>query len=112
VVADYEGLWHHAGSLRRLPRPPDDSRLKATVWAIYDGPWKYVRDGTGQERLHDLGADPGEATDVRAPGTRSALHRRLVEVLAERQPCLLGGRAEAGERDPDMEAELRALGYL
>jgi len=40
------------------------------------------------------------------------LDQRLVEVLAERQPCLLGGRAEAGERDPDMEAELRALGYL
>jgi arylsulfatase A-like enzyme len=112
VVADYEGLWHHAGSLRRLPQPPDDSRLKATVWAIYDGPWKYVRDGTGQERLHDLCADPGETTDAHAPGTRSALHRRLAEVLAERRPCLLGDGTGAGQRDPDMEAELRALGYL
>jgi arylsulfatase A-like enzyme len=112
VVADYEGLWHHAGSLRRMPQARDDARLKATSWAIYDGRWKYVRDETGQERLHDLDADPGETTDAQADGPRSALRRQLAEVLTERRPCLLGDGAGPTERDLDMEAELRALGYL
>jgi arylsulfatase A-like enzyme len=113
VVADYEGLWHHAGSLRRIPHPPgDDIRLKAAVWAIYEGHWKYVRDETGRERLYDLDADPGETTDVQADGPRSALRERLAEVLAERRPCLLGDGDDAADRDLAMEAELRALGYL
>jgi arylsulfatase A-like enzyme len=112
VVADYEGVWSHAGSLRRLRNPPDDPRLKATVWALYGGPWKYVRDQTGEERLHNLDTDPSETTDAQADGPRSTLRRQLAEVLAERRPCLLGPQAGQGERDLATEAELRALGYL
>lgn len=112
VVADYEGVWSHAGSLRRMRNPPDDPRLKATVWALYGGPWKYVREQTGEERLCNLDADPGETTDAQADGPRSTLRRQLAEVLAERRPCLLGPGAGQGERDLDTEAELRALGYL
>ena len=112
ALAEYEGLWHHAGSIRRMRGGGHDSRLKATIWAVYDQDWKYVRDATGAEALYDLATDPGETTDVSATGPLEALRKRLAAALVSHRPCLLGTKDERGDRDPEMEHELRALGYL
>ena len=112
VLAEYEGLWHHSGAVRRTRGITDSARLKATIWAVYDQDWKYVCDQTGAEALYNLATDPGETTDVGASGPVEAMRLRLAECLASHRPCLLGPKSESGERDPDVERELRALGYL
>jgi arylsulfatase A-like enzyme len=110
VLADREGMWYQPV----VQRMPDAARrkveLQATSWAIYDGDWKYVHDELGRETLYDLAADPNETRDVGAAGPLDAMRRRLAEALAARRPCLV--TPDAGEHDPKIEGELRALGYL
>jgi arylsulfatase A-like enzyme len=112
VLAEYEGVWHHAGSLRRTRAAADNGRLKATVWVIYEQAWKYVRDATGAETLYNLDADPGETADVDADAPRAPLRRQLAQALEHQRPCLLEERSGPAERDPMVEHELKALGYL
>jgi arylsulfatase A-like enzyme len=89
------------------------------VAAIRDGDWKWLRhDGalraaTGEpaEALYDLAADPGERRNLleSEPDRRRALALRAKEARAR-----LARRASAGEVeiDPELDEELRALGYL
>jgi hypothetical protein len=112
VLAEYEGAWHHAGSLRRTRAAADNGRLKATVWVIYKQAWKYGRDATGAETLYDLDADPGETADASADAPQASLRRQLAQALEHQQPCLLEERGVPAERDPMVEHELKALGYL
>jgi arylsulfatase A-like enzyme len=112
VVAEYEGAWNHAGSVRRAQRDFHDGASKASSWALYDEDWKFVFDSAGREWLHDLGNDPSETTDVSGDGRRDVMRRRLAEAIADRRPPLLGPGAQTGERDLVVERELRALGYL
>jgi arylsulfatase A-like enzyme len=110
LVAEGEGMWWQP-VVRRMPAAASSkTKLQATSWALYDGDWKYVRDETGAEVLYDLATDPAESADVGAAGPLDAMRRRLAEALAARRSCLL--TPAPGERDPAVEAELRALGYL
>jgi arylsulfatase A-like enzyme len=95
------------------------------VVAIRDGNWKWLRhDGPPRvataglagaaepaEALYDLAADPGEQQNLLAtePDRRRALALRVKAARAR-----LARRENAGEVeiDPELDAELRALGYL
>ncbi|MGE3190282.1 MAG: sulfatase-like hydrolase/transferase [Vicinamibacterales bacterium] len=78
----------------------------APVRAIVAGGWKLVDVPRGE--LYDLGADPGETTNLwdREPERRRALEARLASIEAE-----VSTPATAAPRDSDAEARLRALGY-
>lgn len=118
------------------PSPPRESlawlRHPAfEVAAIRDGNWKWLRHegarravsggvggvgegaGVGEpaEALYDLAADPGEQRNLleAEPARRRALALRVKEARAR-----LARSEEAGqvEIDPELDAELRALGYL
>lgn len=75
--------------------------------------FKLVRTGTGQRRLYDLEADPGETQDVLAvfPDEGKRLEHRLDEWLAGQQPA---GLHEEEEEDtpPEVLQRLRDFGYL
>ncbi len=98
------------------------------VTAIRDGNWKWVRHegvlravtagvagytGVSEpaEALYDLEADPGERQNLleAEPDRRRALALRVKAARAR-----LARREDAGEVDidPELDAELRALGYL
>ncbi len=98
------------------------------VVAIRDGKWKWLRHegalraptggvgGVGEpaEALYDLEADPGERQNLleAEPARRRALALRIREARAR---LARSNRSEdAGEvaLDPELDAELRALGYL
>lgn len=112
ILSEYEGIWHHAGSLRRIDRGWDDPELKATIRVLYHQNWKYVRSTTGREALYDLATDRGETADLVATGPLDLLRMQLADTLAARQPCLIDSGPTSGGRDPGIENELRALGYL
>ena len=114
VVAEREGMWYQP-VVRRMPdAAPRKAELEANSWAVYRGDWKYVRDELGNEAYYDLAADPaetGNGEQASAAAPVDAMRRLLAETLAARRPCLLAPAA-AGEHDPSIEADLRALGYL
>ena len=112
AVTEYEGAWHHAGSIRRMRRATADRVSKAAIWAIYDHDWKLVVSPDGTEQLYELGRDPLEEAPVSGDEHRELLRRRLSEILADRVPCLLSATPGSGSRDARIEGELRALGYL
>jgi arylsulfatase A-like enzyme len=112
VVAEYEGVWHHAGSVRRMAPGLDHAAAKATVWAVYDDDWKLVRSSDGTERLYDLRSDHGETAEAKDDTRREKMRQELAQALAGRGRSLLADTAASGERDPQVESELRALGYL
>ena len=84
----------------------------AQVGAVAGG-WKLVRAPDGALRLHALADDPDERhprpLEDAPPELRAALER-VVEALAAWRPAPPGVRA--APLDPELEADLRALGYL
>jgi len=112
VVAEYEGSWHHAGSLRRT-RPAAPARpSEGARWSIYETDWKLEVRADGQERLFDLRRDPDEVAPVEGDPHQRSLREQLRSVLTERAPTMTGSAEASGSRDPQVEGELRALGYL
>ena len=93
--------------------------LSRTVWdrprySLRDEQYKYFYDTrTGEERLVDLVADPGEAKDLAAERPlrvayyRQALHHWTME-LARRQHAA----GEQAQISPDQCANLKSLGYV
>ena len=84
-----------------------------TQWALFDGPWKLVRDASGRRRLYDLDADPDESSDL---STREAeVVARLDRALA----ALLPPDAFTSYRVPIVKPDvskatlekLKSLGY-
>lgn len=113
VLAEAEGMWHQPVVQRMHLDASLEAKLKATSWAVYEGPWKYVRDETGRETLYDLGEDPAEARDVGDAGPLDTMRRLMAETLARRRPSLFDGSVgDVGDLDGSVEAELRALGYM
>jgi arylsulfatase A-like enzyme len=89
------------------------------VAAIRDGDWKWLRHegtqraATGEpaEALYDLAADPGERVNLleAEPDRRRALELRVKEARAR---LTRRESAREVEIDPELDRELRALGYL
>jgi len=129
TIADIFGARGKGGSDREfqgrslLPviegAPGKPSVLSRTVWdrpryALRDERYKLFYDTrTGEERLYDLEADPGETRDVgpseplRAAYYRQALHAWTLQ-LARRRPS--GG--EQAELSREQCENLKALGYV
>lgn len=104
----------------------DDDGRSALAWldldgwrleAIVEGDWKLIhnlrarRGAGGSSELYDLGADPGETVDLsrRRRNWRGYL---LASLRAVRLGAGPAARAQEAEIDPELEARLRALGYL
>ena len=85
------------------------------TYAARLGGWKLIVSGDEGEHteLYDLASDPGETDDLaqRQPDRVASLKRLLDGWLARHLPI---GRSESGGTalDPDVAADLRALGYL
>lgn len=81
--------------------------LQGRSRAVSDGRWKLILDvESGEARLFDLAADPGETRDLAA--SRSEETARLRAVLL-RWVAGQGGSLEASD---EVEEHLRAVGYL
>ena len=76
--------------------------------ALYDGPYKYVREGDGSEHLYDLDASPWEEVDVIAdePRRADALRTRLEAVRRHD-----GVGSTPAVVDAHLREQLEALGY-
>jgi arylsulfatase A-like enzyme len=91
----------------------DGWKLIRTLTPIY-----YVDDFTreaGDLELYDLAADPGERRNAAgdAPARVTALDETLRTALAADARALAAApRVGKGEAAPDLEAQLRALGYV
>jgi len=127
TIADVFGALEKAGGgfqgRSLLPvisgAPGRPAVLSRTVWdrpryALRDDRFKFFYDTrTGEERLFDLDADPGEGRDVaseqplRASFYRQALHNWTLR-LGQRGPS----GSEAVTLSADQCANLRALGYV
>jgi arylsulfatase A-like enzyme len=78
--------------------------------AIYDGRFKYVRQGDGSDALFDLEAAPFESADVGAdhPELKARLSGALDAALRAPSPA----RAAAPGKRGGIDEQLRALGYV
>jgi arylsulfatase A-like enzyme len=79
--------------------------------AIVEWPYKAILDlESGEARLFDLSADPGERNDLAA--ARPEELRGLLGVLADRIAAATPGESAPAELDPELLRRLRALGYI
>ncbi len=87
---------------------------QGSLRAATDGRLKLVEDlATGEVRLYDLAADPGETRDLLA--TRGAVDRRALAALRAalaRHLAELGGARKGVRASEEAERRLRSLGYL
>lgn len=92
--------------------PWERDRFDRVRTALYEWPYKYIRDSSGAEELYHLEKDPGETVDLR--DRESEVARRLAERLEAHEAgvhdagSLRPARAPSGEQIE----HLRALGYL
>jgi arylsulfatase A-like enzyme len=113
VLAEAEGMWYQPVVQRMGLDAPMEAKLKATSWAMYDGDRKYIRDEAGGEALYDLAEDPSESTDKADPHHLDSMRALMAGALSERRPPMRNGSAGAPvAMDPDVEGQLRSLGYL
>jgi len=82
--------------------------------SIADGPWKLIvsDDALGPRRLFDLRLDPGEQIDLaeQNPIMVEHLYRQLRQL--DRRFSAAAGDVDETTLDPEVEARLRALGYI
>jgi arylsulfatase A-like enzyme len=84
-----------------------------TQWALFDGHWKLVRDGSGRESLYDL-SDHADGSENLA-----ARHPEIAREMAERLAALVPPGLFANHRVPVVQAgvsslaieKLKSLGY-
>lgn len=87
--------------------PPPDAEARKR-----DLGWRAHWPASSREELYDLGTDPGEVRNLveLQPDAARTLRAQLQAWLAEQQSR--AGAREPGDIDPQMEDDLRALGYL
>ena len=84
--------------------------LKEPRVGLYEDDFKFVRQGT-DEKLFDLAASPWENVEVAASESERA--ERMATTVEELFVAPLAESATSGEAlDPELEARLRALGYV
>ncbi len=108
-----------------VPRPVySEARMPASAYgwaslqAITDGRWRLIK--APRPELYDVAADPDEAHNLLAeigraggaPTQHRVQARRLRSLLAELEAGFERRRAAAPTPDPELEAQLRSLGYL
>jgi arylsulfatase A-like enzyme len=86
--------------------------LQEAMQATTDGRWKLLRNAaTGESRLYDLVADPGERRDAAAE--HPAVAERLGRTLSGWLRRITGGDEGRAVREAlEAEEQLRAVGYL
>jgi arylsulfatase A-like enzyme/Tfp pilus assembly protein PilF len=99
------------------PKPEpvfSETRLPATAYgwspleALTDGRWRLI--AAPRPELYDVAADPGESRNL--IGERREVAARLREALVARKKAMGEREAAAPAPDAELEASLRALGYL
>lgn len=87
---------------------------QGSLRAATDGLLKLIEDlATGEVRLYDLAADPGETRDLLA--ARGAADRRALAALRAalaRHLAEVGGAGKGARASAEAERRLRSLGYL
>jgi arylsulfatase A-like enzyme len=129
TIADVFGVRGKGGSAEAfqgrsllpvaLGAPGKAAVLSRTIWdrpryALSDSRFKFFYDTrTGEERLYDMIADPGESSDLaaaqplRASYYRQALHQWTLDLA--RRP---GSGGEEASVSPEQCENLKALGYI
>jgi arylsulfatase A-like enzyme len=109
---DLAPLWRSPAG-PAAPRPlfaETSPQAEDALRSVRLGPLELIRDRrTGRAELYDLASDPGETRDFSAERPEDAAHPgALLDALeaGAREPAV------HGEDDPELEAQLRALGYL
>ena len=92
----------------------DVSSIDHRTRALRTRTHKLIWTDDGRVELYDLEADPGELHDLAssAPEMREQLLALLEEWRRANEGIERDGSGPRRERDPDAEAELRALGYI
>jgi len=113
VLAEAEGMWYQPVVQRMGLAAPVVRRLQATSVALYDGNWKLVLDGSGDEALFDLASDPAESTRIQEGARIDSMRTRLTNALEDRPAAMWDEEpASPVSLDAAVEGQLRSLGYL
>jgi len=80
--------------------------------AIFDWPYKYIHSSDGRHELYNLGADPTEQVNLadRDHERRSRLSDELAQLIGENEDQ--ASEPLPAEPNPQLQRELKALGYL
>ncbi len=94
-------------------RMPASAYGWASLKAVTDGRWRFIQ--APRPELYDVAADPAEAQDLIAekPSKPAAkVARRLRALLESLETDFEQRKAAEPPADPELEAQLRSLGYL
>jgi arylsulfatase A-like enzyme len=95
-------------------RGSKESRMARAVWDADHRLLEFREDGHTRLELYDRRTDPGERHDLSAQGgpALERLRAEMDRVFGQERRLIERSTDEVGELDPDVEARLRALGYI
>jgi arylsulfatase A-like enzyme len=110
VLAEYSVPLHAVENLMKRGAEAEQVRpLLRGLRSLRVGDRRVIVDSEGGSRLDDPAADGSESP---APGVQEDLERTLAELVAACEAAALAGEADTTAMDPDVEEQLRALGYI
>lgn len=88
--------------------------FRRRIRALRIGSHKFIWGSDGRHELYDVAADPGETRDLSgsAPATAARMQAALEALVARYAVDTAPPAPPEGVLDPDIEANLRELGYL
>jgi hypothetical protein len=93
-------------------KPHEQARFNRVRTVVFDWPYKYIHDSSGNHELYDLAKDPEESQNLYATKTRVGrkMAKQMRSFMDERNTV---EEAESVRYPTEQEIEsLRALGYL